>query len=392
MLFQKRTSLQFIPGNGTQLLRAGAPYFDALLSLIGRAQDSIHLQVYILGDDGTGRLVTGALKEAAARGVKVYLLADGYASQGLSKAFVSDLRAAGIQFRFFEPLLRGHNFYFGRRLHHKVVVVDATWGLVGGINIADRYNDLPGTAAWLDFALLVEGPVAAYLCRLCWQTWRGYKRGRPPANCKPVASGVLFPGTETRAVRIRRNDWVRRKNEITATYVSMLRHARSHVTILCSYFLPGKVIRRQIVWAIRRGIQVRVITAGRSDVPVSKLAERWLYDWLLRTGVHLYEYQKNVLHGKIATCDDEWMTIGSYNINNISAHASIELNLDVQHAAFARETRLQLEDIIRQDCIQITPSWQMKSGTLLNRLVRWLSYQLIRVGLYLFTFYFKHAD
>ena len=80
----------------------------------------------------------------------------------------------------------------------------------------------------------------------------------------------------------------------------MLRNADSGVIILCSYFLPGKVIRRNIVQAIKRGVSVKVIAAGSSDVMLAKHAERWLYDWLLRKGVELYEYQQNVLHGKLA--------------------------------------------------------------------------------------------
>ncbi len=392
MLFRRKKSARYLPGNRVKLLRAGKEYFSALLRLISNAQESIHLQVYILSDDETGRLVAGELKKAAARKVKVYVMADGYASQPLHKTFIEDLRSSGIQFRFFEPLLKSRNFYFGRRMHHKVIVSDMAYALVGGINIADRYNDMPGINAWLDFALLVEGPIAKDLCVLCWKTWYGFAPNMGLTPCEEKQVSFHIPYAEQNEVRMCRNDWVRRKNEITATYISMLRHAHSHVTILCSYFLPGKVIRKQIVYAIRRGVAVRVIAAGPSDVKLSKYAERWLYDWLLRKGVQLYEYQKNVLHGKIAACDDEWMTIGSYNINNISAYASIELNLDVRNASFAKNIRLLLEEIITNDCIRITPSWQTKTGNIFRQLARWMSYQFIRIVFYLFTFYFKHTE
>ena len=142
--------------------------------------------------------------------------------------------------------------------------------------------------------------------------------------CEKKQLNFKIPLENRSEVRIRRNDWVRRKNEITATYVSMLRTANKQITILCSYFLPVKVIRKQMVYAVKRGVSIRVIAAGRSDVMLAKYAERWLYDWLLRNGIELYEYQRNVLHGKIAVSDDEWITIGSYNINNISTYAGIE--------------------------------------------------------------------
>jgi cardiolipin synthase len=83
--------------------------------------------------------------------------------------------------------------------------------------------------------------------------------------------------------------------------------------------------------AARRGVSVKVILAGKSDIMLSKNAERYLYDWLLRKKIGIYEFQPTVLHAKITVCDSEIVTIGSFNVNNISAYASLELNLDVKH-------------------------------------------------------------
>ena len=102
--------------------------------------------------------------------------------------------------------------------------------------------------------------------------------------------------------------------------------------------------------------------------------------------------KKNILHGKIAVCDDEWMTVGSYNINNISTYASIELNLDVRCSTFAKQVRESLDEIIANDCILITPEYHTKTNNIFKQFIRWFSYQFIRMGFYLFTFYFKHQD
>ena len=130
--------------NTVKLVRGGKPYFDCLLTTIESARQSIHLQTYIYDDDETGELVASALKAAVKRNVEVYLLADGYASGSMSRSFINGLREAGIHFRFFDPIFKSKYFYFGRRLHHKVVVVDGSFALVGGVNISNRYNDLPG--------------------------------------------------------------------------------------------------------------------------------------------------------------------------------------------------------------------------------------------------------
>ena len=375
--------------NRVKLIRGGKPYFDLLLQMIAGAKESIHLQTYIYDDDETGIAVAEALKEAAMRNVKVYLMADGYASQVMSQSFINELRAAGIHFRFFEPLFRSKYFYFGRRLHHKMAVVDTSYALVGGINITNRYNDMPGKSAWLDYALYTEGETARELCVLCWKTWKGFPVNMGITPCEEKQLRFEIPAAERSDVRMRRNDWVRRKNQISKTYLEMLRNSSSQVTILCSYFIPGHVIRRNMVQAVNRGVKVRVIAAGPSDVMLAKHAERWLYDWLLRKGIELYEYRKNILHGKIAVADDEWMTIGSYNINDISAYASIELNLDVRNPDFAKEVKRELEEIIATDCILISPERHSSTKNIFVQFIRWFSYHFITAAFNLITFYFK---
>lgn len=374
--------------NRVKLLRGGKPYFDCLLSLIQQAQENIHLQTYIYDNDETGKMVADALKAAAQRNVKVYLLADGYASGALPQAFINELRDAGIHFRFFNPLLKSRNFYFGRRLHQKVFVADGKRAMVGGSNITNRYNDLPDHPAWLDFAIYIEGEAAFELCEQCWKTWKNYPSKLVSAPCGEKSIPAIN-ADERSEVAVRRNDWVRRKNEISATYVGMFRSAKSRITILCSYFLPGRMIRRQISYAARNGIKITLITAGVSDVKIAKYAERYMYGWLLRNNVELYEYLPNVLHGKIAVCDGEWMTIGSYNINNISAYASIELNINVKDSGFAQTTEDALLQIAAKDCIRITPEYYVHTRNLFKQFIRWLSYEFIRGAFYLFTFYFK---
>lgn len=376
--------------NKVELIRAGNPYFDRLLKLIASAREYIHLQTYIYEDDETGRLVAEALKEAVKRNVEVYLLADGYASKGMSQSFINDLKKGGIQFRYFNPLFKSRNFYFGRRLHHKVFVVDSKYAVVGGINIANRYNDMPGIPAWLDFALYIDGEAAGELCILCWKTWNNFPVGLGLTSCDQKKIAHNMQTSDHCDVGMRRNDWVRRKNQISSTYVEMFRHAKSHVTILCSYFLPGRVIRRQMSYAASRGVVIKVITASSSDVKLAKYAERYLYAWLLRNNIELYEYQPEILHGKIAVCDGEWMTIGSYNINDVSTYASIELNMNVRNEAFGKKTEQVLQQIIDRDCVRITKEYHRKTGSIFNQLARWFSYQFFRLAFYIFTFYFKH--
>lgn len=378
--------------NNMKFIRGGAPYFNQMLQMINHAKQSIHLQTYIFDDDATGRLVGDALKKAAQRGVNVYMMPDGYASRALSGSFIRELKTAGVHFRFFEPLIRSKHFYFGRRLHHKIIVADTRYAMVGGLNITERYNDRPGYTAWLDFAVWVEGEIVKELCTLCWKTWKGFpaKTGALPCE-KEYQQGPSITGAQGR-VRMRINDWVRNKNEISRSYIEMLRTAQSQVVILSSYFLPGETFRKKLSLAAKRGVKIKIILAGLSDIKLAKYAERYIYDWLLRNNITIYEYQGNVLHGKVSVCDSTWLTIGSYNINNISAHASIELNLDIHNKSFAAEVEKVFEDIIEKECIHITSAMLIQKRSLLKRFIWWCSYQTVKGLIYLFTFYFRKRN
>ncbi len=377
--------------NKVQIIQSGAAYFNLLLKLITQATETIHIQTYIFNDDDTGNLIVDALKIAVSKQVKVYILADGYASNELSKKFIAYLAKEKIHFRFFKPFFTNNNFYFGRRLHHKMVVVDAKYAVVGGMNIADRYNDLPETKAWLDYAVFAEGSIANELCILCWKTWNGFMLNMPLTPCEEKNNFYLI-GDETSASRIRRNDWVRQKNEISNTYKEIFLNAEKQITIICSYFLPGSKARKMLRYAITKGVNIRLILAGKSDVKIAKSAERWMYDWLLRRNIEIYEYQPTVLHAKMCVADNSFVTIGSYNINNISAYASIELNIDINDANFATKITQMLNNIIKEDCVSVTNEVYHKTNNVFKQLYHWASYKIFRIGFFLFTFYFKQKE
>jgi cardiolipin synthase A/B len=144
--------------------------------------------------------------------------------------------------------------------------------------------------------------------------------------------------------------------------------------------------------AAARGVRIRLILAGLSDVRISKNAERFMYSWLLKNNIEIYEYKPRILHGKVAVYDRQWATIGSYNLNIISAYASLELNIDVNNSGFAENLNDELEKIIREDCVLISKENFTKHHGILNRLRERISYSLVRLLFYLFTINFKQRD
>ena len=386
----KPLAATYIEGNEAKLIRGGREYFDLLEKMILSAKRSIYFQVYIFEEDDTGKRIADALIIASQRGVKVYLLVDGYASKNLSTNFIDNLTGAGINFRRFEPILKSKNFYFGRRLHLKVIVTDVSYGLVGGLNISDRYNDTTEAIAWLDWALFVRGEVADSLARV---SLRRFKAGLRVAPIAIESTPFLLTGAEHDCpVRVRINDWVSRKREISLSYLEMFKTATSDIIIMSPYFLPGYEFRKRMRLASKRGVKIRVILAGISDIALSKYAERFLYRWLLRNKIEIYEYQKTVVHGKIAVCDGKWMTVGSYNMNNLSAYASIELNLDVANEALAGDAGRRLLSMTETECQQITEEVYQHSTGWIERVLQRSAYNLLRMILFAFTFYFRQKE
>jgi cardiolipin synthase A/B len=359
-----------------ELVHSGEDYFSRLCELIDNAQKEIHFQTYIFDDDSTGQKIALSLKQAAIRGVKIYLLLDGYGSASLSKEFINDLISHGIEFRYFSPLFSTNNFYLGRRLHHKIVVADEHIALIGGINIADKYRGNSSSAPWLDYAVLIRNEeVGNYLQDVCQKIFWQKKRFKNGKRLLPFSCG----NNET--IKILRNDWLKGKNDIGKSYIQLLKNAQEEIIIVGSYFLPGKKFLRNLKRVSKiNGVKVKLILSQVSDVPFTKRATQHLYFSLLKNNIEIYEWKNSVLHGKVAYIDGKLSTIGSFNLNHLSSYGSIELNAEINSTTFASTLKADLEKVITQ-CDKITWETFNSKMSLTSRFLNWLSYRLLRLFL-----------
>ena len=131
---------EYSPAESVKLIFSGNDFFETLETYIDNAKEIIHFQIYIFEEDETGSKIADALMRASKRGVAIFLLVDAYGSKDLSIEFIKKLQEGNIQFRFFSPLFSKESIYMGRRLHHKVIVIDKTIAIVGGINIGDKHH------------------------------------------------------------------------------------------------------------------------------------------------------------------------------------------------------------------------------------------------------------
>ncbi len=370
--------------NRVSVIRGGADYFRNINTIADSAVYTLHLQTYIFDADETGQRVADALIRAARRNVVVYLMVDGYASQRLPKTFTNMLKEEGVHFAYFNPVFKGNFFYMGRRLHHKIIVADGARGMVAGINVSNRYNDIGDTRAWLDWAVNIDGEAATILQEVCIKTWNQSVFRKK--YVRPIAYKAAELPENICKVAICRNDWVYRKTEITGNYKRLFGEAKLSVIIMTSYFWPPNRLRKLMAYTAAKGVNIKLILTEKADVPLSKYTERYMYNWLLRNKIEIYEYQSNVLHGKIAVCDDEWVTAGSYNMNNISAFASLELNAVISDKAVAEDVTIKLNQIMKEDCRKIDPQKYLTGTYAVMKLLYYLSYRITHLLFLLFTF------
>ncbi len=363
-----------------ELVHSGFDYFYRLEQIIKNAKTEIHLQMYIFEDDTTGNRIINRLIEAADRNVKIYLLLDGFGSYSLSSESVLRMKLSGIQLRFFSPLLSANSFYIGRRMHHKVIVADSRIALIGGINIADKYKGSDKNMAWLDYAVQVNDVnIAEPLRVLCQDIYQKKQRSRR----KKIAAA--FYNHEKLQINILQNDWLKRKNEISDGYIKAIREAKEEIIIVGSYFLPGRKLSAALKKAARKKIRIKLILSGLSDINLARNATCHFYSKLLAFNMELYEWDKSILHGKAAVVDHKWTTIGSFNLNNLSSFASIEMNVAIHSESFAQDFQKHLQTIIIQ-CQRITPESLKLKDNLYSKIINWTSYWISRILLIFVTY------
>jgi cardiolipin synthase len=214
--------------------------------------------------------------------------------------------------------------------------VDGRVGFTGGINIADYWLPLEdGGGGWRDDMVRIDGPAVAGL-RDCFARVWGRLRGRKLAlvGFPAVPVGAFSPGVG-QAVRVLGQHYFRTRHEISRSYLYYLRSAAKRIFIANSYFVPDGRVLRALGRAARRGVDVRIIVAGLSDVDIVRHASRAVWGRLLRAGVRIFEWEESVLHAKSAVIDGTWSTTGTFNFDYLSLQMNLEVNVSVLDARFA---------------------------------------------------------
>jgi cardiolipin synthase len=131
------------------------------------------------------------------------------------------------------------------------------------------------------------------------------------------------------------------------------------------------------VAAAKRGVRVRLILPKYSDWPSYIFASEYLYEYFLKRGVEIYLWEKSIMHGKLAIVDNNWATIGSFNLNYTSYLQNLEMNVDIYTDKYIHYLRDEMENMILTGCERVDPNRFMEKSSLKMRATRFVFYIML---------------
>lgn len=327
-LLRRIDQAPFHGGNRVTVFHRGDEAFRFMQSAIAEASEEILLESYIFKDDATGWEMLELLGQASARGVAVRVLADAFGSLWTRSGFWREMRSRGCEVRLFHPVFPYFWNHFLRD-HRKILVVDRNVAFTGGMNIGEEYGSpraRKGVRAWRDAHARVEGPAAWELALVFSETW--HRAGGTPLDIPALLVKDLEPGAGARVLVLDSRP-LRGHEESAAAISAIVGAARRSVSITNAYFAPRFLAVEVLGEAARRGVDVRLLLPGTSDLPLVRHAGHGYFDALLARGVRIFEYGAAVLHAKTLVADGFVSVVGSTNLDFRSFRFNAECNIVV---------------------------------------------------------------
>jgi cardiolipin synthase A/B len=326
LLVTMMTGAWMAPGNRVEVMLNGDGTYARLWDDLRSAEQSITLQLYYGAPGRMADTLRTILLERARAGVRVFVLYDAFGTVDIPAEHRDTLRAGGIIVEPFRPIRLSTLHLAQNRSHVRGIVIDSRIGWTGGYGIDDKWlGDGRTNGAWRETNVRFEGPAVRQLQAAFAAAW-------------VEVTGVLFTGRATLAPQ---------ENGVTSAgllytaptlgstpaerfFALSIAGARKTLYVTNAYFAPDRSFVELLAAAARRGVDVRILTAGpRTDVNIVRLAGRASYHTLLEAGVRVYEWQPSTLHAKTFVIDGEWFTIGSMNFDNRSMALNDEATLMV---------------------------------------------------------------
>jgi len=341
-------------GNQFELHVNAEAFYPKMINAIAKSKQYVFLEMYLFESGYIAIQFIQQFVQAAHRGVKVCVLLDAFGSMKLNVSDRKKLRQGGVELCIYNPL----KFKFGDarrnlfRDHRKVLIIDNAVCFVGGAGISDVFlSQKNGQLGWRDTMLNVKGECVKDWCQVFMHTWIFCNGNDIKLNASE--SQIIENGTSG---RIACSLGIGGQG-ITRSLVKRIRIASHRVFISSAYFVPTRKVRKELKKAALRGVDVRLLVPGfKSDHPSIRYLSHRFYYRLLKAGVKIYEYQPRFMHQKAILCD-EWLSIGSSNIDRWNLRWNLEVNQEIDNWDFSNKLALQFEEDFKESKNIIYEEW-----------------------------------
>jgi len=369
------TGASLHPGNLVEVMLNGDETYPRLWEDLRSAKQSITLQLYYGAPGRMADALGQILIERARAGVRILILYDAFGTADIPTSHGDALRAAGIVVQPFRPIRLSTLHLAQNRSHVRGIVIDGLVGWTGGFGIDDKwFGDGRTNGSWRETNVRFEGPAVRQLQAAFVAAWAEATgvmlTGRAtlsPHEHGVTAAGLLYTAPTLGSTAAER------------FFALSIAGARTTLYVTNSYFAPERSFIDMLAGAARRGVDVRILTAGaRTDVHIVRNAGRAWYGTLLDAGVRVFEWQPSTLHAKTFVVDGQWSTIGSMNFDNRSMALNDESTLMILDPTIGRQMdQIFLDDLRHAEEITLAAFqrrswWERLSERVANLVVRLL--------------------
>lgn len=300
----------------------------ARLALMQEAQSLIQFETFMMTPGRRADEFATVVQQKAAEGVTVQILVDSYGAKDLPSRYWRQLTNAGVEVRFFNPFSLRSPLDYLRRNHRKLLIVDQQVAMIGGAGISDHWDGKdqhPGQVPWYDFEVKWRGAAVGILTGFFWQHWLDAGGQVDLRDLHPERSSLAdsCPALITPGEDPSMGD-----SPVRSLFQMSILSAQTRLWIASPYLLPDEATCQMLARMQQQGVDVRILTMGpRSDKPLVYYVSRERYGALLQRSIEIYEYQPSMMHAKIILIDDQWVSLGSANLDPRSFFHNDELNL-----------------------------------------------------------------
>ncbi|MCD4698736.1 MAG: phosphatidylserine/phosphatidylglycerophosphate/cardiolipin synthase family protein [Bacteroidales bacterium] len=333
-------------------------FYNAMLDDIAKAKKYIYLETYRFNNDSIGIKFRDAITRKSKEGVEIKLLMDSWGTS-LPSTFFKEILENGGEVRFFKRLKYVWNFFTRnhRRNHRKLIMIDDKITYLGSANLTDY------SLNWRESILRIQTDISSVFKNIFLKHFEIYNKYsfEKRIQIRKVVHGNFEIVQDVPSLT---------RQRIRKRYIELIKSATNKVVIETPYFLPSFYLRKALMDAAGRGVDVQVIMPKNSDVGLIDVLRNRFLGPLFTHGVNLLFYLPHNLHAKMLLVDDEVFSIGSPNFDYRSFRFQHEIVLIGKEEMITRQVKHHIEETLQNSEPFNFEEWKNRSS--IQRFFEWV--------------------